>query len=210
MRPAHRPERCWARRCSSTSLSRSCCTSGPIEAPRSDGATRTPWVSTARAERLTRVIRTWQAVVAVGVDSHLWRLEALQRRPLPVRAQPRTATLRAALHRPCPAECRCEAAGLTAHEANSRLTCARLADAQGCASTVIATTIGAEVAGASVAAYRLVLDVRCSLAVRAVAAAQKVACSARPLRALCMALWPYGMCPGTAQRTSTRHVCGMV
>ena len=42
---------------------------------------------------LARDFRTWQAVVAVGVEVHLWRMEVRLRRPLLVRAQPRPASL---------------------------------------------------------------------------------------------------------------------
>ena len=51
------------------------------------------WCRSRVLSGLARDVRTWQAVVAVGIEVHLWRMEVRLRRPLVARAQPRPASL---------------------------------------------------------------------------------------------------------------------
>ena len=51
------------------------------------------WCRSRVLSGLARDVRTWQAVVAVGIEVHLWRMEVRLRRPPLVRAQPRPASL---------------------------------------------------------------------------------------------------------------------
>ena len=64
------------------------------------------WCPLCALSALARDFRPWQAVAAVGVEVHLWRVEVRLRRQLLVHIQPRPASLRAAPHRLCPAACR--------------------------------------------------------------------------------------------------------
>ena len=63
------------------------------------------WCPPRALSGLARDFRPWQAVAAVGVEVHLWRVEVQLRRPLLVRAQPRPTSPRVAPHRLCPAAC---------------------------------------------------------------------------------------------------------
>ena len=51
------------------------------------------WCPPRALSGLARDFCTWQAVVAVGVKVHVWRMKVLLWRPLLVRAQPRPASL---------------------------------------------------------------------------------------------------------------------
>ena len=51
------------------------------------------WCRSRVLSGLARDVHTWQAVVAVGIEVHLWRMEVRLWRPLLVRAQPRRASL---------------------------------------------------------------------------------------------------------------------
>ena len=78
-------------------------------ASRSAGSTvrlERAWCPPRALSRLACDFLTWQAVVAVGVEVHLWQLEVQLRRPLLVRACPRPASPRVAPHRLWPATCR--------------------------------------------------------------------------------------------------------
>ena len=123
LRPPRRAERRWVRCCTYVPRSRSCCSMRCIEQPGLDSATRTRLVPRRVLSRLARDFLTWQAVVALGVVVHLWRLEVQQWRQLLVRARPQTASPHVAAHRLWPAVCcRLHAPGLLATPLISPLT----------------------------------------------------------------------------------------
>ena len=100
------PERRWDGRCTWWPRSRLCHSNRCIEGFRLDSAVERFHCIRRVLCRLACDIHMWQAVVAVGIEVHLWRLEVQLRRPVLVRAQLRPASLRVAAHRLCPAECR--------------------------------------------------------------------------------------------------------
>ena len=104
LRPPRRAERRWV---GAVSRCRGAVCADRLGASSSAGSTvrlERAWCPPRALSRLARDICPWQAVVAVGVEVHLWRVEVQLGDCILVRARPRPASPRAPPHRLCPAE----------------------------------------------------------------------------------------------------------
>ena len=107
------------------------------------------WCPLCALSALARDFRPWQAVAAVGVEVHLWRVEVRLRRQLLVHIQPRPASLRAAPHRLCPCRMSSPAAALLAAAHPSHCPAFDVLLYRPARPTTVTTVAGTEVAGVS-------------------------------------------------------------